>query len=173
VSQQNLEVDSRTLKPKWYVLGLTWLLLVAVSGSLLYSQICSYRWWFSKDIWRYSRGWPLPYGWAENSDFYPMRFIIDIIVSLAIVACTILLMSSFRKRGNWFDTRSIFRILIWAASMCLLTWIDHETVWPHFEPWFVRIGIALGVSCTVWLIACAGVRWVAFFVRLVHGSRKG
>ena len=138
---------------------------VLVGSALAYCQ-------YHKTVWfltlgggtRYARGWPFPYVLIRTGveEVYAVRLIMNVLVSLCLVASTLLAFEKCARKRFQFGVRTLLGAAFVVAL--LLPTNLWRVAWPPWEPWYVRIGVLLGAACTVywlcWLVVC-GVRIAA------------
>ncbi len=141
--------------------GLGRLLLIVIFLSLLTCQIHATPWIIRPDDHTSSCGWPFPYGGVDG-DFYPARFVVDLGISAVILVLTLLLI---RRVSSWLQNdRRLGVALLWMVLGLATIWLIRQTapglIWPRWEPFPVRLGVSIGVSCAGLFLTWLTVHWV-------------
>jgi len=144
----------------------TWVVLIVLGGALVYSQCHTTPWWFSKDSWKYTRGWPFAYVRIVTciERFYIQRFLLNVLVSLTVLTLTLLTFEKCVRKRFRFQLRTLFALSVTIAAV--LGTDIRQIAWPYWEDWYIQVPLFLGVACVVY--------WFCWSVSrgLIYGAVK-
>jgi hypothetical protein len=160
--------EPKQSRPFWKLHWLTIVVIIILSGDIIYSQIYGCRYLFKLNYFVSYIGWPNIYCEVTNldtSDFNIIHLmmykgsnitnlIIDILVSLTVILSTAIVIQSLVRNRFHVSLRQIFLIPFVVVLFFILRYSTYGYISsPWWEDWYIEIPIGIGVCCTYYIVS--------------------